>query len=217
MVAIDQPYSNHNGGHVVFGPDGMLYIGMGDGGSGGDPQGHGQNSSSLLGKLLRINPAVSGASPEIWAKGLRNPWRFSFDRATDDLWVADVGQNQWEEINHVAGNPKGVNYGWNIREGKHSFGTGSTSGLTDPEYEYSHAGGNCSVTGGFVYRGAAIRGLGGAFVFADYCKGRLMAAAGGSLRDLRRDVDSPISFGEDAAGELFVLSQGGAVYRLVRG
>jgi glucose/arabinose dehydrogenase len=217
LFGVDQPYPNHNGGDVVFGPDGYLYIGMGDGGSGGDPQNRAQNDSSLLGKLLRINATAAGAAPEIWAKGLRNPWRFSFDRANGDLWIADVGQNAWEEVNHVAGNPSGVNYGWNKREGTHAFNGGvKPNGAVDPVYEYSHNGGNCSITGGFVYRGSEIRGLGGAFVFADYCGGRLMATAGGSARDLQRDVASPISFGEDAAGELWVLSQGGAVYRLVR-
>ena len=217
VLAVDQPFGNHNGGNIVFGPDGWLYIGMGDGGSAGDPQGNAQNDSSLLGKLVRIDASTPGTAPEIWAKGLRNPWRFSFDRSTGDLWIADVGQSQWEEINHVAGNPPGMNYGWNLREGKHTFSAGTTAGLTDPEYEYAHGVGNCSITGGFVYRGTAIRGLDGAFVFADYCAGRLMAAAGGALRDLDREVASPISFGEDAAGELFVLSQDGPVYQLVRG
>jgi len=217
LFGVDQPFANHNGGHVVFGPDGYLYIGMGDGGSAGDPQDRAQNDSSLLGKLLRIDARAPGASPEIWAKGLRNPWRFSFDRANGDLWIADVGQGAWEEVNHVAGNPRGVNYGWKNREGSHPYNGGvKPAGAVDPVYEYSHNGGNCSVTGGFVYRGSQIRGLGGAFVFADYCKGRLMATSGGTARDLQRDVESPIGFGEDAAGELWVLSQGGAVYRLVR-
>ena len=217
VLAVDQPSDNHNGGSVVFGPDGLLYVGMGDGGDEGDPQGRAQNSGSLLGKLLRIDPNSSDPQPEIWAKGLRNPWRFTFDRSNGDLWIADVGQDAWEEVDHVTGNPGGLNYGWNKREATHAYnGAAAPAGAVDPVYEYNHAGGNCSITGGFVYRGTAIRGLAGNFVFADYCKGRLFATAGGGARDLGVDVAAPISFGQDADGELLVLSQRGGVYRLVR-
>ena len=237
VIGVDQPFANHNGGQLAFGPDGMLYIGMGDGGSGGDPQGHGQNPRTLLGDLLRLdvdgarpyaipagNPFVgrTDARPEIWATGLRNPWRFSFDRAAGLLYVADVGQNQWEEINVVPVTQAGANYGWNVMEGAHCFSPSSgcsQSGLILPVLEYSHSEG-CSVTGGFVYRGQSLPGLRGHYFYGDFCQGwiRSFRYANGQAADRREwalgSVGNILSFGEDAAGELYVASAGGRVYRL---
>ncbi|MGQ9814998.1 MAG: PQQ-dependent sugar dehydrogenase, partial [Candidatus Roseilinea sp.] len=193
VLTIDQPYSNHNGGQLKFGPDGMLYIGMGDGGAAGDPQNYAQNVQSLLGKMLRIdvsrtdgdrlyaipadNPNFGpNASQELWAIGLRNPWRFSFDRATGDLYIADVGQNAWEEINfQPASSRGGENYGWRLREGFAPYRGGAESpAFTPPVYQYGHDLG-CSVTGGYVYRGAAIPGLAGRYLYADFCSGTIWA------------------------------------------
>jgi hypothetical protein len=240
VLAIEQPFSNHNGGQVVFGPDGMLYVGMGDGGSGGDPQGNGQNLGALLGKLLRIdvdggdpyavpgdNPFVDtqGARPEVFAFGLRNPWRFSFDRETGDLYIADVGQNRIEEVNAVRGAGPGLNYGWNVMEGTRCFEPSEgcdRGGLTLPVTEYDHGDG-CSVTGGFVYRGPAIPDLRGTYLYSDYCSGfvRSFHFANGRAEGERRwsELEPPdnsvTSFGEDAAGELYVLAAGGSVHKIV--
>ena len=237
ILSLAQPAGNHNGGQVAFGADGMLYIGFGDGGGGGDPQGHGQNINTLLGSLLRIDVdggdpyAVPGNNPfvgqagadEIWAYGLRNPWRFSFDRVADFLYVADVGQNDWEEVNAVASTQAGVNYGWNTMEAMHCYNAAScnSSGLTPPVLEYSNAGGNCSVTGGYVYRGDAMTDVQGHYFYSDYCGGflRSFKFSVGSLTDDVEwgvgDVGRVLSFGEDASGELYVLSNNGNVYRLV--
>jgi glucose/arabinose dehydrogenase len=237
VIQIDQPYSNHNGGDVVFGPDGYLYIGMGDGGSAGDPQGNGQNPKALLGKILRLdvdngdpyaapkdNPYVanSALAPEVWAMGLRNPWRFSFDRQTGDLFIADVGQNQWEEVDFQPADSKGgENYGWNIMEGTHNYsGAAVPEGLMMPFAEYSHSEGGCSITGGYVYRGKALPDLNGVYLFADYCSGKIWSSyrddAGQWQTSLFMQTNYVISsFGEDAAGELYLLDHGnGAVYRL---
>ncbi|MBC7788694.1 MAG: PQQ-dependent sugar dehydrogenase [Anaerolineae bacterium] len=236
IITISQPFSNHNGGLVMFGPDGMLYIGMGDGGSGGDPQGHGQNRQSLLGKILRLNvdlgdpysippdnPYVGGGGrPEIWANGMRNPWRFSFDRVGGFLYVADVGQNQWEEINAVASQSGGLNYGWNIAEGNHCYASSACdlSGLVRPVLEYGRSQG-CSVTGGFVYRGTRMTALSGTYFYSDYCSGwlRSFRLVNGAATEAREwpvgDLGNVLSFGEDSAGELYVLSSSGHVYRLV--
>jgi glucose/arabinose dehydrogenase len=237
VIVIDQPYANHNGGNIVFGPDGYLYIGMGDGGSAGDPQNNAQNLDSLLGKMLRINPVGSGqgdySSPSsnpfvgrsghdaIWAYGLRNPWRFSFDRSTKALWIADVGQGAWEEVNAASGGSDGgENYGWRRMEGKHPYGGGTApSNHHAPVYEYSHDDGNCSVTGGYVYRGSKIPDLYGAYLFADFCAGRLRAfvAKNGSAtghRFLGPQVGNFASFGQDRNGELYVLSLEGGFYRI---
>lgn len=239
LLTINQPQSNHNGGLVKFGPDGMLYIGMGDGGSAGDmgpghaPQGNGQSLTTLLGKILRIqvgttgpyavpagNPNLgAGARPEIWAYGVRNPWRFSFDRATGDLYIGDVGQNSWEEIDfQPKGAPGGANYGWPWWEGAHRYRAGAPRpGDTKPIAELSHAGSQCSVTGGYVYRGARIPALSGYYVFGDYCSGKLwtLVRLGGAWRMslLRATTFAISSFGEDDNGELYVVDHHGAVYR----
>lgn len=240
LLFFDDPYPNHNGGHLTFGPDGLLYVGMGDGGSRGDPQGNAQRLDTLFGKMLRIDPRPSGglpytippgnpfvgragARPEIWAYGLRNPWRYSFDRATGDLWIADVGQNQVEELSRVPATSRGgENYGWDRLEGTSPFEGEAPEGTTAPVYEYSHDDGSCSVTGGYAYRGARLPGLQGAFLFGDYCVGELyrLDPAGGQTsgqwqpRPLGLRVDQLSSFGQDQAGELYALSLDGAVYRL---
>ena len=237
ILGIEQPYENHNGGLCLFGPDGMLWIGMGDGGSGGDPHGNGQKRTTLLGKMLRIdvdhgdpyaipagNPYVgqTGARPEIWAIGMRNPWRFSFDRAEHLLYVADVGQNRWEEIDAVRDDAAGLNFGWNIMESLHCYKTSrcDRTGLVLPVAEYSHGSG-CSVTGGMVYRGHAIPALVGHYVYADYCTGwirsfRLVNGAVTEHVEWRLDVHPQVtSFGEDGAGELLVVGHEGRIYRVV--
>ena len=236
LLFIAQPYANHNGGLVMFGPDGMLYVGMGDGGSGGDPHGNGQKRSTLLGKLLRLdvdggdpyaipadNPflGAAGARPEIWATGLRNPWRFAFDRVTGLVYVADVGQNLWEELDIVPAARAGLNYGWNVMEGAHCYaGTGcDTTGLVVPALEYDHSYG-CSIIGGFVYRGRASPALAGQYFFSDYCQGWLRSITYQNGRITARTLwnvprlGQVLSFGEDGAGELYVLSDNGNVYRI---
>ncbi len=237
ILSVDQPYTNHNGGNLVFGPDGYLYIGLGDGGSGGDPQGNAQSLGTLLGKMLRIDPEPAddapyivpadnpfvdtpGARPEIWAYGLRNPWRYSFDRKTGDLWIGDVGQSAWEEVDRQpASSGGGENYGWNVREGSHPYlAGGSAPGAVDPVYDYPHSGGGCVVTGGYVYRGEAIPALVGTYLFADFCLGALegLRVEGDRIvhEELGPTVDAVSSFGQDAEGELYVLSLAGGVYRL---
>lgn len=238
ILSVTQPYSNHNGGGLQFGPDGYLYIGLGDGGSAGDPADNGQNRTVLLGKMLRIdlnggspyaippdNPFAdsAGLRPEIWNYGLRNPWRFSFDRATGDLYIADVGQDAREEVDFAgAGTGSGANYGWSIMEGTACFGgpTCNQSGLTLPVLDYGHGEG-CSITGGYVYRGSAAPDLVGRYFYADYCSGwvRSLTMAGGQATDLRDwpelDPGGAItSFGEDAAGEMYILVSSGTVYRV---
>ena len=240
IFTADQPYSNHNGGQVVFGPDGYLYLGLGDGGSANDPEGRGQNLAEPLGSILRVdvqtgtsytvppdNPFVGqpGALPEIWSYGLRNPWRFSFDRATGDLYIADVGQNQTEEVDvapAAGGSGRGANYGWNIMEGSHCLiGECNQAGLVLPNFEYDHDQG-CSITGGYVYRGAAIPALQGVYFFGDYCQGwvrsfRYVSGSSIELTDwaVLRPGGPLTSFGEDAAGELYVISANGAVFKVV--
>ena len=236
ILELEQPFSNHNGGLNVFGPDGMLYIGLGDGGGAGDPQGHGQNRATLLGSILRLdvdggdpyripadNPFVMtpGARGEIWAYGLRNPWRFAFDPNEGQLYIADVGQDQWEEVNRVSAGQGGVNYGWNVMEGAHCFGAVvcQTASLTLPVMEYAHREG-CSITGGHVYRGSAIPDVVGDYFFADYCRGWIRSLRLGSVDAVEvRDWDlgalgQITSFGEDAAGELYILTETGRLYRL---
>ena len=240
VLAVAQPYSNHNGGNLVFGPDGMLYIGLGDGGSGGDPHNNGQNLGVLLGKLLRIDPRLSdgkpytipannpfvgraGARGEVWDFGLRTPWRFSFDPATRNLWIADVGQNQYEEVDAEPTGKGGRNYGWNLREGLHAYQDGAKpDGAIDPVIEYDHSGG-CTVIGGVVYRGRALAGLRGAYLFGDYCGGWVRAVrtsgagVAGQPRDLGLQVPSLSAFGTDQRGDVWLLSLDGPVYKLAAG
>ena len=236
ILRIVQPYTNHNGGLVMFGPDGMLYIGMGDGGSGGDPENRAQNPDSLLGKVLRIdvdhgdpyaipasNPfAAGGGAPEIWALGLRNPWRFSFDPPSGRLYIADVGQNAWEEVDVEPASQGGLNYGWRIMEGAHCYNPASCSsaGLVLPVIEYDHSNG-CSIIGGFVYRGSRWPSLAGQYFYSDYCSGwmRSFSYANGAVTgqtswSLNVSLGNVLSFGEDSAGELYLLSAGGSVYRI---
>ncbi len=236
VLFVAQPYANHNGGDVVFGPDGMLYVGMGDGGSGGDPHGNGQSLGTLLGKLLRLdvdhgdpyavppdNPFVgrAGARGEIWAYGLRNPWRYAFDPAEGLLYIADVGQDRWEEVDVAPARSAGLNYGWNRMEGTHCFGAQPCDrrGLTIPVVEYGHADG-CAIVGGFVYRGRAVSALEGRYLYSDYCGGWLRSFrwAGGAATEPRSwRIPSPgevLSFGQDAAGEVYLLAGSGTVYRL---
>ena len=252
ILTITQPYANHNGGNIAFGPDGYLYIGMGDGGGTGDPQNRAQNLGSLLGKMLRIdvnrqangkryavpptNPfAATTGLDEIWSRGLRNPWRWSFDRLNGQLWIGDVGQSRWEEVDRSTaqgGHPAGwaANYGWPALEGRVCYRPTTncpTRGKTAPLVTYSHAAptvGNCSITGGFVSRGTAYPVLGGVYVFGDFCSGRIWgvsAAAAGPVAPtlLRSPTQSPrlaiSSFGEDEAGNVYVVDRGGGrIYRL---
>lgn len=244
LLSVKQPYANHNGGGIAFGPDEMLWVGMGDGGSGGDPQGNGQNPKALLGKMLRLdvsgtgkaraaadNPGAAGGSalaPEAIQLGLRNPWRFSFDRSTGDLWIGDVGQNAWEEIDYV---PRveflGANFGWNRWEGNHPYPKGSKAtskaGLTFPITEYAHDQGQ-SVTGGYVYRGRRYPVLDGTYLYGDFAAGWVAGLqrlddgshpAGATLeRRLLEGAGNPSSFGEDEEGELYLVDYGGTVYRI---
>jgi glucose/arabinose dehydrogenase len=214
LLFVDQPFANHNGGNLVFGPDGQLWIGLGDGGSGGDPNNNAQNPGTLLGKMLRMN--VANAQPSIWAMGLRNPWRYSFDRATGSIWIADVGQSQWEEIDFAPGvQSAGINYGWARFEGNHVYNAARVApNAVAPVYEYSHAGGNCSVTGGYVYRGSRIPALNGAYLFADFCAGHIFGLGGGQVRDLGMVTSNLSSFGEDLNGDVYAMSLNGPVYRI---
>lgn len=228
LLNLDQPFWNHNGGAVVFGPDGYLYLGLGDGGSGGDPFGNGQSLNTLLGKILRIDvnngdpyaiPADSPFGNEIWVYGLRNPWRMSFDRATGDLWIADVGQNAWEEIDLMpAGSQGGLNFGWSEMEGNHPYDGGPQPGFTAPIAEYSHDFG-CSVTGGYVYRGAMPEWQ-GIYLYGDYCTGYiwgLINSANGWQAEVLFESGFNIStFGEDESGEMYVADHGGAIYKLTK-
>jgi glucose/arabinose dehydrogenase len=240
ILEVAQPFGNHNGGHIVFGPDGMLYIALGDGGSGGDPHGHGQNASTLLGALLRINvddgepysipadnPFVGepSARSEIWAIGLRNPWRIAFDAEAGNIYIADVGQNRREEVNVQPITSAGLNYGWNVMEGSLCFPAGSScdqTGLILPVLEYANPDQGCSVTGGLVYRGSAIAELSGHYFYGDYCRGwvRSFRYSGSGVTDEVQwpfgDIGRVLSFGRDAAGELYIAVSEGRVYRIVR-
>jgi glucose/arabinose dehydrogenase len=229
----DQPFPNHNGGQIAFGPDEHLYIGLGDGGSGGDPLGNGQDPNTLLGTILRINVddeqgyTIPSSNPfigaqngrqEVWAYGLRNPWRFSFDRLTGELYIGDVGQNKWEEINYQSASSRGgENYGWNRMEGSHCFIAGCNSdAYVAPIAEYGHGEG-CSVTGGYVYRGALDKNLYGTYIYGDYCSGLIWALLqsydGNWENKLFLETSLEISsFGEDELGEIYVIDHGGRVY-----
>jgi glucose/arabinose dehydrogenase len=238
VLFVRQPYRNHNGGNLLFGPDGFLYVGMGDGGSHGDPHRNGQNVGVLLGKILRIDPRPHGgasyavpsdnpfvdradARAEIWAYGLRNPWRFEFDRRTGDLWIADVGWSDREEIDvQPAPSRGGQNYGWVLLEGTVPHSDNIPGGMVAPTYEYDHSMGRCAVTGGFVYRGSAIPDLGGSYVFGDFCQGTLMALRYDrgkvtEVNSLGVSVEELSSFGEDAKGELYAVSLAGPIYQIV--
>jgi hypothetical protein len=241
VLVVPQPFANHNGGHLVTDDDGLLWFGLGDGGAANDPNGNGQDPSTLLGSLLRIRPTLDGeapyeipednpfadgttpdgaaAAPEAWATGLRNPWRFAFDSATGDLWIADVGQGQWEEINLLRADEdlgKGANLGWNRREGAHPFTDGpdpaqESGALVDPIFDYDHSGGRCSVTGGVVVRDApGLSDLDGAYLWADFCEGQLHAlrADGDQVEDL--DLGTPLpgitSFGAADDGSVYAVS-----------
>ncbi|NQW24232.1 MAG: PQQ-dependent sugar dehydrogenase [SAR202 cluster bacterium] len=238
VMEIPQPFENHNGGQLAFGPDGMLYISLGDGGLGGDPQGNGQDLSTLLGSILRIdvselgqdgkyrippdNPFVDvpDAKGEIWAYGFRNPWRFSFDRQSGDLWVGDVGQNSYEEVNLVV---RGGNYGWNILEGAHCYASSAGcdgSGTILPVNEYG-ANKGCSVIGGYVYRGESIPSLAGTYLYADFCSGDIygIRVDGGKVVEHELLVDSSLritSFAEAENGEIYVLSLDGGIFEFLR-
>ena len=245
ILSISQPYANHNGGNLAFGPDGYLWIGTGDGGSGGDPQGNGQKLNTLLAKFLRIdvdrtanglpyaippdNPFVgrTDARPEIWSYGWRNPWRYAFDQRTGDLWVGDVGQNAWEEVDvELRGSPGGLNYGWNTMEGTHCFRPAQncdTAGLVLPVAEYNHSTG-VSITGGEVYRGKAFPALDGLYFYADYGSKRLWAigrapagagvAGGWRNAQVATLIGNPTTFGLDEDGEIYVAFDNGAIHAL---
>lgn len=224
LLFVDQPYSNHNGGQLAFGPDGFLYVGMGDGGSAGDPKERAQSLESRLGKLLRLNVDKAGAHWQLVAFGLRNPWRFSFDRATGDLYLADVGQDEWEEIDYRRRGSAGLaNYGWDAYEGRERFESGGLNPrgtLVSPVAVYSHVQG-CSVSGGFVYRGGSIPAIQGRYFYGDYCSGVVwsLRVVNGKARGIRREaftVPGLSSFGESASGELYLIAHSGTVYRLSR-
>ena len=235
ILTIAQPEANHNGGQLQFGPDGYLYIGMGDGGGAGDQHGaigNAQDPKALLGKMLRIDvtnqdtyalPASNPSGNEIWASGVRNPWRFSFDRSTGDLYLADVGQNTYEEVDfQPAASQGGENYGWRVMEASHCFDPREgcdQSGLVLPVAEYSHAVGGCSITGGYVYRGSQYPVLQGAYFFGDYCSGIIWSLQrDGDQWQMTQRLESGLrisSFGEDVNGELYVVDHGGAVYQLI--
>ncbi len=248
LLQIPQPYPNHNGGQLQFGPpEGpagkrFLYIGMGDGGHGGDPHDFAQNDASLLGKLLRIDPSLASllnppffSLPQdnpnatsgmpggaIWAKGLRNPWRFSFDATTGELFIADVGQDQWEEINRTPAGRAALNYGWRIMEGAHCFRPKNNCerrGLVVPIHEYRNGGARCAVVGGYVYRGRRLPQLAGFYFYADYCSGEIFSLGrqGGVWKSeiLLRAPFNPLTFGQDYDGELYVAGSNGVVYKIV--
>lgn len=236
ILEVEQPYINHNGGCLRFGPEGYLYIGLGDGGSAGDPENRSQNLQTLLGKMLRIdidntegstNYAVPSNNPfvgdpnaldEIWSYGLRNPWRFSFDSETDELWIGDVGQGSIEEIDRAAAGISGQNYGWRCYEGYQEYNTSgcpNQSELTFPVAEYSHSGGNCSVTGGYVYRGEIYENFLGIYFYADFCSGEI-----GTIDQSNNQINhgsydgSWVSFGEDKNKELYIIDNFGSIYKI---
>ncbi len=247
VFAQDQPFSNHNGGNIVFGPDGFLYLGLGDGGAAGDPDDRAQDRTDLLGKVLRIdptegdtpygvpedNPFADGVDgrPGIWLTGVRTPWRFSFDAATGDLWIGDVGQNEVEEVDFLPADSqgldagKGANLGWNLMEGDAGYEGGEPpAAYVPPIATTTHADGNCSITGGYVYRGAEVPALQGAYLFSDLCQSRLQGLLVDGSRQVNDEADlgelpadAPISFGQDAAGELYVLSQEGQISKITAG
>lgn len=223
IFSLDQPFANHNGGHITFGPDGHLYLGLGDGGSGGDPLNSGQDPTTLLGSIIRLHPSDPERAPDIVATGLRNPWRFSFDATSGDIWIADVGQRNFEEITWLpagsfeAGEPP--NLGWKVREGFETFANGEfgPGPIVDPISVYDHRNGRCSITGGFVYRGEAIPRLQGVYLYGDFCTGELWGLESNGSQVLEHAIDRTVgtnalaSFGEDPQGELWILLHTGAV------
>lgn len=240
ILTVQQPYSNHNGGLLLFGPDGMLYIGLGDGGSEGDPLHNGQNLDTLLSKILRVdvdtttgdlaygipkdNPFVnkSDTRPETWVWGLRNPWRFSFDKKTGDLLIGDVGQDEYEEADLAPAGKGGFNFGWSTMEADSCYKASSCDqqGLTKPFFFYSHQDGGCSITGGYVYRGSKIQGLDGTYLAADYCSGLLWQVhpdgkGGWTVDEPISTGTTPSSFAEDASGELYLIDLQGAIYKII--
>ena len=231
LLTIQQPFGNHNGGCINFGPDGYLWISMGDGGSGGDPNNNGQNTNSLLGKMLRIdvsgedytNPSdnpfvVSGATTEVWSYGLRNAWKFSFDSETGEVWIADVGQNAIEEINKQPSTEAGINYGWRCYEGNSTYnssGCGDPDTMTFPVATYNHSGGRCSITGGYVYRGTTYPNLVGKYFFADYCSGEIGWVDSDNNLEFLEDTNNFFSsFGQDMSGQLYAIGSG-RVYKII--
>ncbi len=231
LLTIEQPFGNHNGGCINFGPDGYLWISMGDGGSGGDPNNNGQNLASLLGKMLRIdvsgedytipgdNPVLSGSFPnEVWSYGLRNAWKFSFDSETNDVWIADVGQNAIEEINKESSADAGLNYGWRCYEGDNPYNTSGCAApetMTFPVATYNHSGGRCSITGGYVYRGSSYANLVGKYFFADYCSGQIgWVDEEENLEFLTDTTNNFATFGQDDSGQLYVAGSG-KVYKII--
>ena len=236
LLFVDQPYPNHNGGEVVFGPDGELYIGLGDGGSAGDPNDNAQNLGVPLGKILRIDPKQAGnasysipkdnpfvgragAFAENWMFGLRNPWRFSFDRKTGDVWIGDVGQNVYEEIDYARHGEDGINWGWREREGLHEFKGAQPPGGRDPIVETAHDDDWCAIVGGYVYRGRAIPALYGAYLYGDNCRPGIegLVQRGGraiAQRSLGLTVPALTTFGEDGTGELYAAARGGTIFRI---
>jgi glucose/arabinose dehydrogenase len=224
LLRVDQPFANHNGGSVVFGPDGRLYLGLGDGGSQGDPNNNAQNPAALLGKILRLDVGSNGDQtprPEVYALGLRNPWRFSFDRRTGEMYIGDVGQNQIEEIDYLpAGAPPGTNFGWRFFEGDQPYRGTPPAGVkfTGPVAEYSHSLG-CSVTGGYIYRGAALPAWDGVYLYGDFCSGtvwglRRDAAGAWSSAALFQSVAQLTSFGQDEVGEVYICDRSGRILKL---
>jgi glucose/arabinose dehydrogenase len=239
VLLVQHPFANHNGGELVFGPDGMLYMSIGDGGSAGDPQHNGQNLGRLLAKILRIDPAAKGAAPytvpadnpfvgragarpETWMWGLRNPWRFSFDRATGDMWIGDVGQENYEEVDFAPKGEKGINWGWSLREGLHGYHGGEQpAGGRDPILNTAHTDGNCAIVGGYVYRGRAIPALQGVYLFGDDCRTAIVGVStrGGKVvdqRDLGPKVEALTTFGEDPTGEVYAVTREGTVFRFTQ-
>jgi glucose/arabinose dehydrogenase len=228
LLKIQQPYTNHNGGALAFGPDGYLYLGLGDGGGSGDPFGNAQNTNHLLGKILRIDvdhgepysmPSDNPFGNEVWAYGLRNPWRISFDRMSGDLWIADVGEAHWEEINYLpVGSAGGVNFGWSLMEGNHGYDSPPQLSLRWPVAEYNHKDG-CAVTGGYVYRGSMPE-WNGIYLYGDYCTGfiwgTIVSSTSAQSELLFQSGKIITSFGEDEYGELYLASDSGEVYKLVR-
>jgi glucose/arabinose dehydrogenase len=237
VIEIDQPYGNHNGGHVLIDSDGVMWIGMGDGGSSGDPENRAQDPTSLLGKMLRITPRPDGTraygiptgnmytdgsgKPEIWAIGLRNPWRYDIDEAKQRIFIGDVGQNAIEEVNVAPSDTPGANFGWKLREGTQAYNGGTKpAGALDPFHEYKHEKGNCSVTGGVVYRGKAVRGLNGAYLFGDFCSGWVAiatqrpASTAWSVRKLGIEVKNLSSFNRAPDGEVWITSTSGSIVRI---